>query len=331
VSQGLVTETLGLVQYTAFAKANAAAAIAAAELEVSRRGLTATVVGLYFASITGERKLTIQQRAANEAADFVRQTELREGAREAAHADVLKAQLTLQQKQRDLADAQLQQAKAQLDLGVLLFSDPRTPYTVVVPDVKPLPLRAEVDALATKNNPELRSALATVRARTLDIGAARAGYLPDLVLNYTYGIDAPQFARNGPDGVHNLGYSASATLDIPVWDWFSTQNKIKQAHIMQHAAKVAVTAAQRKLIAQLDEFYAEAVLSRDQLASLELSVNTARESLRLTRLRYTAGESTVLEVVDAQNSLTTAELALQDGTVRFQTALANLQLLTGTI
>jgi outer membrane protein TolC len=73
------------------------------------------------------------------------------------------------------------------------------------------------------------------------------------------------------------------------------------------------------------------VLSRDQLASLELSVNTARESLRLTRLRYTAGESTVLEVVDAQNSLTTAELAMQDGTVRYQTALANLQLLTGTI
>jgi outer membrane protein TolC len=52
-----------------------------------------------------------------------------------------------------------------------------------------------------------------------DVLAARAAYLPDLGLNVTYGIDAPQFAVNGPDGVRNLGYSASVTLDIPVWDW----------------------------------------------------------------------------------------------------------------
>jgi outer membrane protein TolC len=92
-----------------------------------------------------------------------------------------------------------------------------------------------------------------------------------------------------------------------------------------------LTATQRRLIAQLDEFYAEASVARDQLQSLEVSAETARESLRLTRLRYTAGEATVLEVVDAQNSLTNAELAREDGTVRYETALANLQILTGTI
>jgi outer membrane protein TolC len=67
------------------------------------------------------------------------------------------------------------------------------------------------------------------------------------------------------------------------------------------------------------------------LDSLQLSVDTAMESLRLTRLRYTNGEATVLEVVDAQSSLTTAELAKQDGTTRYQLALANLQTLTGVL
>jgi outer membrane protein TolC len=92
-----------------------------------------------------------------------------------------------------------------------------------------------------------------------------------------------------------------------------------------------LTATQRRLVAQLDEFYAEAGTSRDQLQSLEQSVSTAAESLRLTRLRYTAGESTVLEVVDAQNSLTTSEIAREDGTIRYQMALTNLQLLTGAM
>jgi outer membrane protein TolC len=331
VTQGVATETLGLAQYTALARADAAAAVAAAELEVSRRGLTATVVSLFFTSATAQRKIEILQRAADEAADFEKQTQQREAAREAAHADVIKADLTLQQRQRDLADAQLQVQKARLDLGVLLFADPRSPYSVSLPELKPVPARAEIDAAAGKNNPEIRSALASLRAKTIDISAARAGFFPDLALNYSYGIDAPQFAVHGPEGERNLGYSASATLDIPVWDWFATAHKLKQAHIQRDAAKVALTAAQRKLIVNLEEFYSEAVLAYNQLESLQLSVNTARESLRLTRLRYTAGEATVLEVVDAQNSLTTAELAAQDGTVRYQVALANLQLLTGTI
>ncbi|MBB5343838.1 TolC family protein [Tunturibacter empetritectus] len=331
ISQGVVTETIGLAQYTALARAGAAAAIASAEMEISRRGLTSTVVGLFYNSTAAQVRIVIQQRATNEAADFVKQTEQRETAREVAHADVIKAQLTLQQRQRDLGDAQLQAQKARLDLGVLLFPDPRSPYSVTLPAATPLPERAVVETQAAANNPELKSALATLRSKDLDITTARAAYLPDLVLNYSYGIDAPQFARNGPDGVRNLGYSASATLDIPVWDWFATQHKIKQAHILRDAAKVALTSTQRTLIAQLDEFYGEASLAHDQLASLELSVQTARESLRLTRMRYSAGEATVLEVVDAQNSLTSAELAHQDGTIRYQLALANLQLLTGTI
>ena len=95
--------------------------------------------------------------------------------------------------------------------------------------------------------------------------------------------------------------------------------------------RVVISSTQRRLISQLEEFYSEAALAGKQLISLQLSMNTARESLRLTRLRYTSGEATVLEVVDAQTSLTAAELGLSDGQVRYQLALADLQLLTGTI
>jgi outer membrane protein TolC len=163
------------------------------------------------------------------------------------------------------------------------------------------------------------------------VQAARAAYLPDLGMNFTYGIDAPQFAANGPDGVHNLGYSASVTLDIPVWDWLSTQHKVRQSEIRRDAVKVALSAVQKRLLANLDEFYAEADAAQKQLDSLNTSVQTATESLRLTHLRYSGGEATVLEVVDAQNALILTEDAREDGMLRYQTALANLQTLTGTL
>jgi len=259
-------------------------------------------------------------------------TQQRESAREAAHADVVKAQLQQQQRERDLADAALQAQRSRLELAVLLFPDPRSPYTLTAATAPPpLATRAEVEAAATLHNPELQSALASLHVSSLDVTAARAAYLPDLGLNFTYGIDAEQFAARGTGDVRNLGYSASATIDIPVWDWFSTAHRVKQSEILRDTARTALSATQRRLVAQLDESYAEAEVARDQIQSLELSVQTAAESLRLTRLRYAAGEGTVFEVVDAQNSLIATELAHEDGIVRYQTALANLQLLTGTI
>jgi len=331
-SQGMVNETVGLQQITAVSRASAAAAVASAELEIARRGLTATVVGLFYGSLAADQKLTVAQRAAQEASTFTTLTERRESAREAAHADVVKAQLQQQQRERDLADAILQQQKSRLELAVLLFPDPRSPFTLATaPTVPPLASRADVEAAATHGNPELQSALSSLRVSNLDVTAARAAYLPDLALNFAYGIDASHFAERGPDGLHNIGYSATATLDIPLWDWLSTERKVRQAKIFRDSVKTALSATQRRLIAQLEESYAEASTARDQLQSLVLSVDTARESLRLTNLRYSAGEATVLEVVDAQNSLTGMELLREDGTIRYQTALANLQLLTGTL
>ena len=191
--------------------------------------------------------------------------------------------------------------------------------------------RADVEQAAGKNNPELRSAIAALNQGNADVLAARGAYLPALGLNYTYGIDAPQFAVNGPDGVRNLGYSASVTLDIPVWDWLAPHTRSSRARFAATPRKVALTDTQRRLIARLDEAYSEAGAARDQLASLDASVATAAESLRLTKLRYTGGEATVLEVVDAQTAFVSAENAREDGRVRYEAALADLQTLTGTM
>jgi outer membrane protein TolC len=123
----------------------------------------------------------------------------------------------------------------------------------------------------------------------------------------------------------------SAQLDIPVWDWLTTERNIKQSRLRENAATVALTATQRRLMANLTEFYAEADAANRQMTSYDASLITARESMRLTTLRYVDGESTVLEVVDAQSTLISAENAQIESRVRYQLALANLQTLTGKL
>ena len=331
-SQGSANETIGLAQIGAVRLADANAARAEAELEVARRGLVQTVVGLYYGSGAAIEKFAVAQRALDEANRFLDITTKRENAREAAHADVIKARLGTQQRERELEDAKLAVAKARLELGVLLFPDPSTSYSLSPPGIPAiLPDHPSVEAAAKINNPEIRSALARVQVSQAAALNARAALLPDLALNFTYGIDAPEFAKRGPDGARNLGYSASATLDIPVWDWLTSERKVKEANLRTQAARATLTNAQRKLIADLTEFYDEADVARRQLASLDASVTDARESLRLTNLRYVNGEGTVLDVVDAENTLISAENAQADGVVRYQTALAQLETLTGRL
>jgi outer membrane protein TolC len=96
-------------------------------------------------------------------------------------------------------------------------------------------------------------------------------------------------------------------------------------------AKADLTLTQRQLLANVSTFYGEAQVARDQVATLRSSLDLSTESLRLTLLRYQAGEVSVLEVVDAQTTLIQARNAYDDGLVRYRVALAALQTLTGTL
>ena len=192
-------------------------------------------------------------------------------------------------------------------------------------------------AAAGKKNPQLQAALATLQEARQEVAVAWNGFLPALSFDYFYGIDANQFAVNGPvdpltgQQARNLGYAATATLQIPIWNWGANISKVKQANLRRTQANVELSATQRELLANLQSFYEEAQTASVQLDSLRQSAQLAEESLRLINLRYQAGESTVLEVVDAQNTLTTARTAFDDGQVRFKLTLANLQTLTGTL
>ena len=333
ISQGVVTETISGASLTDYRRVDAEAAAARARLEVSRRGLVATVVGNYYSVLAADTKVAVANRALAEATRFGTITRQREAGGEVAHADTVRADLQQQQRQRDVNDAVLAADKARVDLGVLLFPDPTTPYAVAaaLDQMPPLPTRTEIDSAAKSNNPDVRAAFETLRSADLEVTSARFAYVPDLSLNYAYGIDAPQFAVNGPDGTRNLGYSAWATLDIPVWDWFATHNRVKQSTIRRTQANAELTITQRRLIASLDELYKEASVAKAQMTLFDQSVQTATQSLHLTNLRYAAGEGNVLEVVDAQNSLVSAEASRADGAVRYFIALANLQTLTGNM
>jgi outer membrane protein TolC len=344
VSEGNIHEALSFQNIAEYRLARAQEALAKARSEIATRGLVVTVVQTYYGSVVAQRKYATAQRATAEAQRFFDITQKLEHGGEVAHADTIKAQLQLQQQQRTLQDAQLEMDRSRLELAVLIFPNFNENFSTVddLENIEPLPSFQEAEAAAGNQNPQLRAALASLKASNQEVAVAWNSFLPSLAFDYFYGIDANQFATNGvaktfdpvsrqvvEDRFHNLGYSAVATLDLPIWNWGAGRSKVKSAHLERAQAQVELSFAQRKMVADLKTLYGEAQTARSELESLRSSADLAAESLRLTTLRYQAGEATVLEVVDAQNTLTLAQIALGDGQVRFRTAIANLQTLTG--
>ena len=333
LSQGNVHESLDLAGVSSFRRTTALAAAAKARAEIASRGLVVTVVEDYYSVAAAQQKLLSAQKAADEGDRFLKLTQDLEHGGEVAHSDVIKAELQAQDRRRALQEAQLGLLNARLDLAVLLFPDFNDNFEVTddLHAPAPLPTLGEVQQQAARDNPDIRAALESVRAAGFDVTGARAGYLPSLSFDYWYGIDAPQFAVNGPNGTSNLGSSVLGTLNIPIWNWGATQSRIKQAELRRAQAQRELSLAERKLLAEIKSLYSEAETAMNELGGLSRSAELAEESLRLTTLRYKGGEATVLEVVDAQTTYAQSNAAYQDGAVRYRVALANLQTLTGVL
>jgi outer membrane protein TolC len=320
-------------------RAEAAEMLAQARAEIARRGLTVTVTKAYYGLLTGQRKYATAQQALDHAKGYLDITQKLENGGEVPHSDTVRADFQYSQQEQAFEEAKLAMDNARLDLAVLLFRDFNQNFTVVddLTLASALPAFGDIQAMAERENPDLRAANAALRAASLDVKIARQAFLPTLTADVAYGIEANAFALHstvaaapevGP--LPNLGYFATISLNVPVWDWGGRTSKVRQAQLKRDQANVELSATQRTLIRNLQGYYQEAQTARDQLARLRHSMDQASENLRLNGLRYQAGEATILELVDAQTLLTGARNAYDDGLVRYRLALANLQTVTGT-
>jgi outer membrane protein TolC len=323
---------------TGVKRADAAIAVARAKAEIARRGLSGTVTKAYYGLIVAQRKYANAQQALDQAQRSLQISQDLERGREVAHSDVVKSQLQYTAQDQAFREAKLAMETARLDLAVLLFRDFEENFSIVDDlDVAPaLPPVADVEAMAGRENPLLAQAMAALRGTDLDIAIARQAFLPTLTLDPVYGIEANAFALHTPVAaarelgpLPSLGYFVTVSLNMPLWDWGVRRSKVKQAELKREQANLDLSTAQRTLLRNLRGYFEEAQTAREQVVLLRQTVDLASESLRLNTLRYQAGEATILELVDAQTTLTQARNAYDDGLVRYRVALGNLQTLTG--
>jgi outer membrane protein TolC len=327
-----------VLMLTPLRRAKAAEAAAEAKLEIAQRGLVVTVTRLYYGLVVAQRKYAATQGAAQQAGRFFEITQQQQRLGQVARSDVIKAEIQSQQQQQAYRDAQVAMENARLGLAVLLSPTLDENFSVVddLTQAPPLPPFADVRSMAGRNNPDVRAADEALRAAGQEVRAAKNAFLPSIAVDGVYGIEANEFALHSRIAAQpelgvlpNLGYFLTVNLSVPVWDWGGLRSKLHQSETRQHQAEITLTQTQRQVMSNLYSMYNEAMGARAGVDNLQHVADLAAESLRLTTLRYQAGESTALEVVDAQNTFVQARNAIDDAQVRYRVALAEVQTLTG--
>ncbi len=319
-------------------RASALEAVAQARLEVAERGLGVTTTRNYYTLVIAQRRYATAQAAAQQAARFLEYARQQERLGQLARSEVIRAEIQSRQQAQSFSDAALAMDNARLTLAVLLFPAFDENFTVVddLQAAPALPPFADVRTMAERGNPELRAAGAALTAAGEDVRLARFAFFPTLVVDAVYGIEANEFALHSAIAAQpelgilpNLGYFVTVNLSVPVWDWGGLRSKLHQGETRERQAQKALSQTERQLVSNLYSTYNEALASRAAVDSYQRVAELATESLRLTALRYQAGESTTLEVVDAQNTLVQTRNAADEAAARYRVALAQLQTLTG--
>ncbi len=237
-------------------RADAAEALARAKAEIARRGLTVTVTKDYYALAVAQRKYATAQQALDEAQHFLDISQAQEREGQSAHSDVVKAQIQFQQQETAFDESRLAMEDARLDLAVLLFPTLNENFSVVDDLDSPtaLPTFDEIQAMASRDNPDIRVAIETQREADLDVKTAKNAFLPTLTVDNDYGIEANAIGLNvkqaafpelGP--VPTLGYFLTVALNVPVWDWGTLRSKAHQAEYKQESARVQLSQTQRAI------------------------------------------------------------------------------------
>ena len=149
---------------------------------------------------------------------------------------------------------------------------------------------------------DMKAAEAQIHAAEHTLSAARDESLPSLTVNGNYG----RIGTN-PAQTHTTYYGA-ATLNVPIWQGGRTEGEITEAKASLAQRKAELEDTRSQVESDVRNAFLDLRAATSQVEVAKRNLQVSGETLELTRQRFDAGVTDNVEVVQAQESLTSAEL-----------------------
>ena len=237
-----------------------------------------------------------------------------------ARVDVIRARNLVRFNEATLANALGLEATVPIEIEDILTYEPVTLDS------------AQLLAEALANRPELRQAQARLDAARAQLSGARARYLPDLAVNGSVGT-ASNDAIVSTDGVSGVSFgdtwSIVGQLTWNLFEGFFTQARVKETQALVETARANYDTVELQVRLEVEQAYIAVVEAGERFGATEKAVESAQENLRLSQGRYDAGVGTILDLTEAQLSVTNAEADSVRAVTDFRVGLAVLDRVVG--
>lgn len=200
--------------------------------------------------------------------------------------------------------------------------DAATVDTGTAPDL-PIAL-ADAIAEAARQGPDYRIAAANERAASAAYRAELGNYLPRATLTFTSNtVDQKFYPKLFNQQSLLLGIS------LPIWNNGQRELNLSRAKVIKDVARATREDMDRAVQHDVTAAYDAYETSRATAQLSREAVVIARENFRVQQTRYTAGATTILDLITAQVALSNAEGALVESIYANRLALAGLESILG--
>ncbi len=246
--------------------------------------------------------------------------------------DLLKARVSVGQREADMYRAHQNVATAATALNVAIGQDPSAALSVARDSVilEPIPDRQVALSSLRANNPALKvQALARERA-WLNAKKQRGVLMPSVGLSYSVNSSGSDFAD-----IYDFDFEgASSTflsVSLPIFSGLQNSSRYSSARYSALAEEERLDAQLRDLKRQLENTVS-GLESLHRIYPINQAVLTSAEAdVHLANEMYNLGAIAILDLLDAQVSLITARSTLVRTTYEIKIAEAQLAALMGTI
>jgi len=183
-------------------------------------------------------------------------------------------------------------------------------------DFKPaLPEERDADgwvAAAIANNPALQAKQLQVQSSDIDIQTARAGHLPTLYFDGSYGESAswgentftsPNFSSTFPLRGESKGPTFGLTLRVPLFSGGAVSSQVRQAIAQRDVAADELEQQKRALERNTRNSYQTLLAGISEVEARRLALVSARSAYSASQVGLEVGTRTVIDVLINQQNL----------------------------
>jgi len=158
-----------------------------------------------------------------------------------------------------------------------------------------------------ERRPDIRASEAALIASNANVGAAKAQYFPTFNLSGLIGLRATEVDSLFSDSAET--YSISGSLLTPLLYFGRIQANVETARALRQQAEIQYRSIVQTAFREVRDALTFLEIANQRLATRQRQVHALRLTLSLARIRYQAGYSGFIEVLDAERRLLGAELA----------------------